>query len=87
MTARELIEAFNFWIEERGETRWGNRTVSNKLKAKSGTWRHPETNKTFAPGKSGVTGYRGIRLDDTFLSRKRSAEASSSQSSWGGSPR
>lgn len=87
MTARELIEAFNFWIEERGETRWGNRTVSNKLKAKSGTWRHPDTNKTFAPGKSGVTGYRGIRLDDTFLSRKRSVEASSSQSSWGGSPR
>lgn len=85
MTARELIEAFNFWIEERGETRWGNRTVSNKLKAKADNWRHPETSKTFAPGKSGVTGYRGIRLTDTFAARKRDAEASSSSGSWGGS--
>lgn len=83
MTARELIEAFNFWIEERGETRWGNRTVSNKLKAKADSWRHPETNKTFAPGKSGVTGYRGIRLADTFAARKRDAESTSSSSGWG----
>lgn len=82
MTARELIEAFNFWIEERGETRWGNRTVSNRIKAKAGTWRHPDSNKTFAAGKSGVTGYRGIRLSDDFASRKRAAEAQDSQSGW-----
>lgn len=73
MTARELIEAFNFWIEERGETRWGNRTVSNKLKAKADKWRHPDGGKTFAAGKSGVTGYRGIRLADDFESRMRAA--------------
>lgn len=84
MTARELIEAFNFWIEERGETRWGNRTVSNKLKAKADSWRHPETRKTFSPGKSGVTGYRGIRLTDTFASRMREAEARSTGQSWSG---
>ena len=84
MTARELIESFNFWIEERGETRWGNRTVSNKLKAKADSWRHPETNKTFAAGKSGVTGYRGIRLADAFAARKRDAEPSSSGSAWSG---
>lgn len=85
MTARELIEAFNFWIEERGETRWGNRTVSNRLKAKAGTWRHPDTQKPFAAGKSGVTGYRGIRLMDTFAARMREAEARTSQnSSWSG---
>ena len=82
MTARELIEAFNFWIEERGETRWGNRTVSNRIKAKAGTWRHPDSNKAFAAGKSGVTGYRGIRLSDDFASRKRAAEAQDSQSGW-----
>lgn len=82
MTGRELVEAFNYWIEERGETRWGGRTVSNRLKDKAGKWRHPDSNKTFAAGKSGVTGYRGIRLSDDFASRKRAAEAQDSQSGW-----
>lgn len=83
MTSRELIEAFNFWIEERGETRWGNRTVSNKLKAKADKWRHPDGHKTFAPGKSGVTGYRGIRLADDFASRMRDAADKASGHSGG----
>lgn len=82
MTARELIEAFNYWIEERGETRWGNRTVSNRLKAKADVWRHPEGGKTFACAKSGVTGYRGIRLADQFAARMRDAQAQSSSSGW-----
>ncbi|QEU08214.1 DNA primase family protein [Paracoccus yeei] len=82
MTGRELVEAFNYWIEERGETRWGGRTVSNRLKDKAGKWRHPDSNKTFAAGKSGVTGYRGIRLTPEFESRKRAAEAQDSQSGW-----
>ncbi|MBO9457343.1 hypothetical protein J7376_19260 [Paracoccus sp. R12_1] len=84
MTSRELIDAFNFWIEERGETRWGNRTVSNRLKAKADGWRHPETQKTFAPGKSGVTGYRGIRLGEEFGRRMREAQGtdSSGWTSW-----
>lgn len=84
MTARELIEAFNFWIEERGETRWSNRTVSLRLKAKADTWRHPDTQKTFAAGKSGVTGYRGIRLAEDFGARKRAAEAQEASGQWGG---
>lgn len=83
MTARELGDAFNYWIEERGETRWGPRTVSLKLKAKADVWRHPETNKTFAPGKSGVTGYRGIRLDPDFASRMRDAQSRDTGSTWG----
>lgn len=83
MTARELNEAFNFWIEERGETRWGPRTVSMRMKAKADAWRHPETGKMFSPGKSGVTGYRGIRLAEEFAARKRAAEAADSQSGWG----
>lgn len=78
MTARELIEAFNFWIEERGETRWGNRTVSNRLKKKADSWKHPDNGKSFTPGKSGVTGYRGIRLTDEFARRKRDSEQSGS---------
>jgi len=84
MTARELMDAFNFWIEERGETRWSPRTVSLRLKAKAEVWRHPDNQKTFAPGKSGVTGYRGIRLSDEFQTRKRAAEVQDSQSGWSG---
>lgn len=83
MTARELIEAFNFWIEERGETRWGNRTVSNRIKAKADTWRHPGTGKLFTPKKSGVTGYGGIHLDSAFQARMREAEIRDSGTSWG----
>lgn len=69
ITARELIEAFQFWMEERGETRWGNRTVSLRLKEKAGRWRHPGSGRSFVAGKSGVTGYRGIRLTDVFRER------------------
>lgn len=82
MTSKELIEAFNFWIEERGETRWGNRTVSLRLRSKADSWRHPENQKTFSPGKSGVTGYRGIRLSDEFSRRQREAEAREGWTSW-----
>lgn len=83
MTARELIEAFNFWIEERGETRWGNRTVSNRIRGKADTWRHPGTGKMFTPKKSGVTGYGGIHLDSAFQARMREAEIRDSGTSWG----
>jgi putative DNA primase/helicase len=82
MTARELMEAFNYWIEERGEARWGPRRVSNKLKAKADSWRHPETQKTFASGKSGVTGYRGIRLGEDFGQRMREAETNDKGNGW-----
>ncbi|AGT09700.1 DNA primase family protein [Paracoccus aminophilus] len=82
MTARELGDAFNYWIEERGEARWGPRTVSVRLKAKADVWRHPETNRTFTPGKSGVTGYRGIRLDQTFAQRMREAQSRDAGNSW-----
>ncbi|MTH61430.1 DNA primase family protein [Paracoccus litorisediminis] len=82
MTGKELNEAFNFWIEERGESRWGLRTVSLRMKAKADSFRHPDTQKTFAHGKSGVTGYRGIRLSEEFAARQRAAEAQNSQSGW-----
>jgi putative DNA primase/helicase len=69
IASRELIEAFNFWLEDRGETRWGGRTVSLRLKDKAGRWRHPASGLTFAAGKNVVTGYRGIRFADTFARR------------------
>jgi putative DNA primase/helicase len=69
MTARELIEAFNYWLDEKGETKWGGRTVSNHLSRKAGRWRHPESGRVFIKGKSGVTGYRGVMLTDVFRAR------------------
>jgi putative DNA primase/helicase len=82
MTSRELIEAFNHWLDEKGETRWGGRTVSNHLSRKAARWRHPETGRSFIKGKSGVTGYRGIRLTDVFRARFEQRE----QRAWGRSP-
>lgn len=79
MTARELIEGFNHWLDEKGETRWGGRTVSNHLSRKAARWRHPESGRAFIKGKSGVTGYRGIRLTDVFRTRFEARE----QRSWG----
>lgn len=69
ITARDLIEAFRFWQYERGEGVWGERTVSNRMKEKAGKWKHPASGRTFVGGKSGVTGYRGIRLTDVFRDR------------------
>lgn len=66
MLARELIDAFNFWNKQREGTEWGGRTVSNALKSKAGHWRHPSTGAVFAAAKRQATGYRGIRLTDTF---------------------
>lgn len=79
MKARELIEAFNHWLDEKGETRWGGRTVSNHLSRKASRWRHPETGRSYIKGKSGVTGYRGIRLTDVFKARFDERE----QKAWG----
>lgn len=69
IAARDLIQAFQFWQDERGETPWGNRTVSLRLKEKAGRWRHPLSGRTYAASKSSQTGYRGIRLNDLFRDR------------------
>ena len=66
MLSRDLIDAFNFWNIQREGTEWGGRTISNHLKGKSSHWRHPATGQCFAPAKRKATGYRGIKLTDTF---------------------
>ncbi|WP_051202689.1 DNA primase family protein [Sediminimonas qiaohouensis] len=71
MLSRDLIAAFNFWLDDKGETQWGGRTVSNALKNHAQRWRHPHTGRSFIPGKREATGYRGIRLTDTFERRFR----------------
>ena len=73
MTARELVNAFGFWRDESGESRWGERTVSNRLKGKADQWRDPDTGKTFTRAKSGVVGYRGLVFTPAFGDRLRDA--------------
>ncbi len=66
ITARDLIDGFNLWIDMRGEGMWGERTVSNRIKGMADRHRDPSTNKMFSPGKRHVSGYRGIRFTDLF---------------------
>lgn len=66
LSARELIDGFNLWLDQRGEGMWGQRTVSLKFKAEAGRYRDPTTNRPFTKGKRDVTGYRGIRFTDLF---------------------
>ncbi len=76
--SRDLIEAFNFWLEDKGETRWGGRTVSNALKNHSQRWRHPGSGKSYIPGKRDATGYRGIRLTREFEDRLQARQSTAS---------
>jgi len=69
---KDLVEAFNFWLEDRGEGRWTNRTIAMRLKDKAGRWRDPRTGLTFSPGKRSSKGYVGLELTDTF--RRRMAD-------------
>ena len=73
MLAREMIEAFNVWNMDREGSEWTGRTISLRLKDKAGRWRHPATGMTFIRGKRSATGYRGIKLTDTFAETVRTA--------------
>ncbi|GGW24056.1 hypothetical protein GCM10011452_09330 [Gemmobacter lanyuensis] len=65
--ARELVQAFNYWLETRGEGRWTERRVSTRIKDKAGRWRSPRDGRGYSAVKShGVMTYTGIRFDDVF---------------------
>lgn len=74
-TTRELVDAFQFWIEESGQSRWRDRTVTVRLKDKAGRWRDPRTGKTFDAAKRSVAGYIGLTITDIFKSRMAEARA------------
>lgn len=74
-TARELVDAFQFWIEESGQSRWRDRTVTMRLKDKADRWRDPRTGLTFSAVKRSVSGYLGLRLTDMFRTRMAEAKA------------
>ena len=64
--ATVIKSGFNLWLELRGEGKWGERTVSLKLKEQAGRYRDAYTGKTFATGKRDAPVYLGIRFRDAF---------------------
>ena len=67
MLARDLISAFQFWMLQRGEGAFKDRTVANALKERSQRWSSRVTGKKFTARKSnGDRRYDGIRLTDVF---------------------
>ncbi len=64
--ARDLGEAFNHWLYEKGEGEWKPMTVARKLKEKAGRWKSPVTGQTFTARKASTMSYDGIRFNDTF---------------------
>lgn len=69
LPTKDLVLAFNYWMDQRGEGQWKDRTISLRLKEKSRNWRSSVTGKGFTDRKSsGVMRYDGIRFTDTFRS-------------------
>lgn len=67
MTARELVNCFHFWLLDRAEGAFKDRTVSMALKDKSRRWVSRKTGKKFTARKSnGSMRYDGIMLTDVF---------------------
>lgn len=66
--ARELGEAFNYWLSEKGEGMWKPRTVALRLKDKARRWKAPN-GKSFVERKASTMAYDGIRLQDLFRER------------------
>lgn len=69
--ARDLCEAFNFWLDENGKGAFKPMTVSKKMAGLAGRWKHPETGRTFAKGKASISQYLGVRFSEPFGSRFR----------------
>lgn len=64
--ARELGEAFNYWLSDAGMGEFKPRTVAIKLKEKAGRWKSKKTGKSFVARKSSTMAYDGIRFTDVF---------------------
>jgi len=64
--ARELVLAFHFWLMQRAEGAFKDRTVSLALKDRSRRWVSKKTGKRFTERKASTMRYDGIRFTDTF---------------------
>jgi putative DNA primase/helicase len=65
ITARNLVNAFQWWQHSNGGQAWTDRTVQNRLAEKAGRWRSRD-GRVFSKGKSSVAVYGGIRFNDLF---------------------
>ena len=67
ITRATVAEAFNFWRDTQGLSRWSGNTISKRIKPRLDAWCHPETGATFSGHKRvGDQGYRGLILKDLF---------------------
>lgn len=66
--AKHLSHAFALWMTEGGRGAWKDRTTFNRLKEKSGRWKHPGTGQVFQAVKSSKSLYTGIELSEPFRS-------------------
>lgn len=73
--ARDMNEAFIWWQVNSGSSDpWGTRTIFKHLKDKTDFFRDAQ-GRSFRHDKSNNTGWRGIKLTDEFLERRKDAEA------------
>lgn len=77
MRAKDLQEAFAFWLDEGGRGAWKPRTIFNGLSAKQGKWRSPSTGQTFTRRKTSDAFYDGVGLLEPFKGRFEAHQAES----------
>lgn len=69
--ARELVEAFNFWLDDQGKGTFRPATVSRRFAAMARRWKSPVTQRAFESHKASTMSYKGIRFNDVFGPRFR----------------
>ncbi len=68
--ARDVIEAFQIWQQDRGDDPWKNRTISLQMAARAGgQLKHPETGAVFHKHKRSDTGYLGLAFGPDIAGR------------------
>lgn len=71
LPARELVEAFNLWLDDQGKGTFKPTTVSKRFAGMARKWKSPTTGKTFDPHKSSTMSYIGIAFAEPFGTRFR----------------
>ena len=71
LAARDLVEAFNLWLDDQGKGTFKPTTVSKRFAGMARKWKSPTTGKTFDPHKSSTMSYIGIAFAEPFGTRFR----------------
>lgn len=74
LSSKELMEAFNFWLDDNGKTKWTASQASRRIKAKAGKWKDPRSGRTFDHIKRSSSGYKGIVFTDMFKERMKEVD-------------